>query len=100
MKPRLSVVTIGADHLERSLAVYRDGLGLPTRGIFGAEYEHGAVAFFDLQQGFTISGAAVAEITKLKRAPERTSSSTASGPTHACCSSTACSTSRGCGYIR
>jgi uncharacterized glyoxalase superfamily protein PhnB len=28
---------------------YRDGLGLATEGIVGAEYEHGAVAFFDLQ---------------------------------------------------
>ncbi len=28
---------------------YRDGLGLPTPGIVGAEFEYGAVAFFDLQ---------------------------------------------------
>ena len=46
MRPSISVITLGVDDLERSLAFYRDGLGLPTRGIFGTEYEHGAVAFF------------------------------------------------------
>ena len=51
MKPRLNVVTLGVDDLERSLAFYRDGLGLPSQGIFGTEYEHGAVAFFELQPG-------------------------------------------------
>jgi len=55
MKPRLTVITIGVDDLERSLAFYRDGLGLPTRGIFGTEYEHGAVAFFELQNGLILA---------------------------------------------
>jgi catechol 2,3-dioxygenase-like lactoylglutathione lyase family enzyme len=50
MKPRITVITIGVDDLERSLEFYRDGLGLPTEGIIGKEFEHGAVAFFDLQQ--------------------------------------------------
>lgn len=27
---------------------YRDGLGLPTNGITGTEFEHGAVVFFNL----------------------------------------------------
>lgn len=49
MKPRISVLTIGADDLERAVAFYRDGLGLATEGIVGRELEHGAVAFFDLQ---------------------------------------------------
>jgi len=49
MKPRITVITIGVDDLEQSPKFYRDGLGLPTRGIVGTEYEHGAVAFFDLQ---------------------------------------------------
>src|SRR5690606_14438854 len=51
MKPRITVVTLGVDDLERSLRFYRDGLGLPTQGIVGEEFEHGAVAFFDLQAG-------------------------------------------------
>jgi catechol 2,3-dioxygenase-like lactoylglutathione lyase family enzyme len=49
MKPRISVLTLGVDDLERAVAFYRDGLGLPTEGIVGREFEHGAVAFFDLQ---------------------------------------------------
>jgi uncharacterized protein len=49
MKPRISVLTLGVDDLERAVAFYRDGLGLATEGIIGKEFEHGAVAFFDLQ---------------------------------------------------
>jgi uncharacterized protein len=48
MKPRISVITLGVSDLERSLTFYRDGLGLPTEGIIGREFEHGAVAFFEL----------------------------------------------------
>lgn len=55
MKPRITVLTIGVDDLERSLAFYRDGLGLPTQGIIGTEFEHGAVAFFDLQSGLKLA---------------------------------------------
>lgn len=55
MKPRITVITIGVDDLERSLAFYRDGLGLPTQGIFGKEFEHGAVAFFDLHAGLKLA---------------------------------------------
>jgi catechol 2,3-dioxygenase-like lactoylglutathione lyase family enzyme len=46
MKPRISVLTLGVDNLERAVAFYRDGLGLATEGIIGKEFEHGAVAFF------------------------------------------------------
>jgi catechol 2,3-dioxygenase-like lactoylglutathione lyase family enzyme len=49
MKPRITVITIGVDDLEESLRFYRDGLGLQTEGIIGTEFEHGAVAFLDLQ---------------------------------------------------
>ena len=55
MKPRITVITIGVDNLEKSLAFYRDGLGLPTQGIIGTEFEHGAVAFFDLQPGLKLA---------------------------------------------
>ena len=51
MKPRVSIITIGVDDLERAVRFYRDGLGFPTGGIVGIEYEHGAVAFFDLVNG-------------------------------------------------
>jgi uncharacterized protein len=32
-----------------------DGLGLPTEGIVGTEFEHGAVAFFDLEGGLRLA---------------------------------------------
>jgi catechol 2,3-dioxygenase-like lactoylglutathione lyase family enzyme len=49
MKPRITLITLAVDDLERAVRFYRDGLGLPTQGIVGTEFEHGAVAFFDLQ---------------------------------------------------
>ena len=55
MKPRITVITIGVDDLERSLRFYRDGLGLKTEGIIGEEFEYGAVAFFDLQAGLKLA---------------------------------------------
>ena len=55
MRPRITVITVGVDDLERALRFYRDGLGLPTQGIVGTEYEHGAVAFFALQAGVTLA---------------------------------------------
>ena len=55
MKPRITVMTLGVDDLDRSLRFYRDGLGLPTEGIVGQEFEHGAVAFFDLQAGLKLA---------------------------------------------
>ena len=55
MKPRITVITLGVDDLERAVRFYRDGLGLETQGIVGKEYEHGAVAFFDLQSGLKLA---------------------------------------------
>jgi catechol 2,3-dioxygenase-like lactoylglutathione lyase family enzyme len=55
MKPRITVITVGVDDLERALRFYRDGLGLKTEGIIGKEFEHGAVAFFDLQAGLKLA---------------------------------------------
>jgi uncharacterized protein len=55
MRPRITVITVGVDDLERSVRFYRDGLGLPTQGITGTEFEHGAVAFFDLQAGVKLA---------------------------------------------
>ncbi len=55
MKPRISLITIGVDDLQRSLRFYRDGLGLATPGIIGTEFEYGAVAFFDLQANLRLA---------------------------------------------
>ena len=55
MKPRISVITLGVDDLRRSLAFYRDGLGLPTEGIVGEEFEYGAVVFIHLNAGLRLA---------------------------------------------
>jgi catechol 2,3-dioxygenase-like lactoylglutathione lyase family enzyme len=55
MIPRISMITLAVDDLERALRFYRDGLGLATEGIVGKEFEHGAVAFFDLQAGLKLA---------------------------------------------
>lgn len=55
MKPRITVLTIGVDDLKRALAFYRDGLGLKTEGIVGQEFEYGAVAFVDLENGMKLA---------------------------------------------
>jgi len=55
MRPRITLLTIGVDNLQRALTFYRDGLGLPTKGIVGQEFEHGAVVFFDLQSGLKLA---------------------------------------------
>jgi catechol 2,3-dioxygenase-like lactoylglutathione lyase family enzyme len=55
MRPRLTVLTLGVDDLERAVTFYRDGLGFPTEGIVGREFPHGAVAFFDLESGVRLA---------------------------------------------
>ena len=55
MEPRITIVTLGVDDLERSLAFYREGLGLRSDGIVGQEFEHGAVAFFQLRGGVQLA---------------------------------------------
>ncbi|WP_099363964.1 VOC family protein [Fredinandcohnia onubensis] len=55
MKARVNVITLGVNDLEKALEFYRDGLGFPTEGIVGKEFEHGAVAFFDLQSGLKLA---------------------------------------------
>lgn len=55
MKPRITVITLGVDDLDRAVHFYRDGLGLPTQGIVGEEFEYGAVAFFDLEGGVRLA---------------------------------------------
>jgi uncharacterized protein len=55
MQPRLTVLTLGVDDLERAVAFYRDGLGFPSAGIVGREFAHGAVAFFDLRHGLRLA---------------------------------------------
>jgi uncharacterized glyoxalase superfamily protein PhnB len=55
MKPRITLITLGVDDLERAVAFYRDGLGFSTKGVVGAELENGAVAFFNLESGLKLA---------------------------------------------
>lgn len=55
MKPRIKVITLGVNNLEKALAFYRDGLGLPTQGIIGTEFEDGAVVFFNMNDDLILA---------------------------------------------
>ena len=55
MKPRISLITLAVDDLDRALRFYRDGLGLETPGIVGEQFEDGAVVFFKLEGGLRLA---------------------------------------------
>lgn len=55
MKPRITLITLAVDDLQRAVRFYRDGIGLKTEGIVGTQFEYGAVAFFDLQAGLKLA---------------------------------------------
>src|ERR671921_582539 len=55
MKPRITIITLGVNDLGQAFTFYRDGLGFPSAGIAGTEFEYGAVAFFDLQPGLKLA---------------------------------------------
>jgi len=55
MQAKITVITLAVQDLERAVSFYRDGLGLRTEGIIGTEFEIGAVAFFELQEGLRLA---------------------------------------------
>lgn len=55
MRPWITVITLGVDDLESAVRFYRDGLGWHSDGIVGKEFDHGAVAFFDLEHGLRMA---------------------------------------------
>jgi uncharacterized protein len=75
MQPRIHVITLAVDDLERALAFYRDGLGLDSPGIGGTEFEGdeanpaGAVAMFRLQGGLILSLYPRSELAKDAKVP-------------------------------
>src|SRR5450432_4549608 len=54
MEPRFTVLTLGVDDLEKSFKFYHEGLGLPSGGIIGKEFEHGEIVFFKLPHGMEL----------------------------------------------
>jgi catechol 2,3-dioxygenase-like lactoylglutathione lyase family enzyme len=72
MRPRIKVITLGVNDLEKSLAFYRDGLGLPTEGIVGTEFEDGAVVFFNMNDDLILAlypKASLAKDAKVSESP-------------------------------
>jgi catechol 2,3-dioxygenase-like lactoylglutathione lyase family enzyme len=55
MKPRIKVLPLAVADLDRSLAFYRDGMGLTTEGIIGQEFEDGAVVFFHMNDDLILA---------------------------------------------
>jgi len=61
MEPRLNVITLAVDDLERALGFYRDGLGLHTNGVVAADLVDektgavGAIVIFELDNGLILS---------------------------------------------
>jgi uncharacterized protein len=82
MEAHISVITLGVTDLEKSLAFYRDGLGLPTKGIIGTEFKgdethpSGAVVMFELQQGLILALYPRSELAKDANQPVGVASTT------------------------
>jgi predicted lactoylglutathione lyase len=61
VEPRVDVITLAVDDLERALRFYRDGLGFESRGVIGTEWTdeesgaNGAIAVFKLENGLLLS---------------------------------------------
>jgi catechol 2,3-dioxygenase-like lactoylglutathione lyase family enzyme len=75
MEPRIDVITLAVDDLDRALAFYRDGLGLTSQGIIATEYagdDHtpaGAIALFELQGGLLLAVYPRSELAKDANVP-------------------------------
>ncbi len=61
MEPRIHTITLAVEDLERALVFCRDGLGLESDGVVGAEFHDdvsgagGAIAMFRLAGGLVLS---------------------------------------------
>ncbi len=75
MEPRINVITLAVEDLERALAFYRDGLGLDSPGVVGSEFPGdeespaGAVAMFELDGGLLLAVWPRTELAKDARVP-------------------------------
>lgn len=75
MNPRIHVITLAVEDLDRAIRFYRDGLGLETEGVIATEfpgdeeYAAGAIALFHLEGGLILSVYPRAELAKDARIP-------------------------------
>ena len=78
VEPRIDLITLAVTDLDRSLAFYRDGLGLPTDGIVGTEYPGdedtpaGPVVMIGLGNGPTLALYPATELAKDANVPPAT----------------------------
>jgi len=81
MKSKINVITLAVNDLEKSLAFYRDGLGLSTKGIVGTEFKGsdtepaGAVAFFEMEGGIMLALYPRSELAKDAKIMDKVKSS-------------------------
>jgi uncharacterized protein len=74
MQPRFKLLTLAVSDLHRSLAFYRDGMGLPTKGITGEQFENGAVVFIPMNDGMILAlwpAKSLAHDAKIAATPNR-----------------------------
>lgn len=82
MKPRINVVTLAVDDLDRSIEFYRDGLGFPSEGIVGAEFPGsesepaGAMGYFEFENGLIFGLYPRSELAKDSNRPPTPPSAT------------------------
>jgi uncharacterized protein len=75
MHPRIHVITLAVEDLDRAVGFYRDGLGLETPGVVGSEFAGddanpaGAVAMFRLQGDLVLALYPRTELAKDARLP-------------------------------
>jgi predicted lactoylglutathione lyase len=61
VEPRVDVITLAVEDLERALRFYRDGLGFESKGVIGTQWTdqesgaNGAIAVFKLESGLLLS---------------------------------------------
>jgi uncharacterized protein len=61
VEPRVDVITLAVEDLERALRFYRDGLGFESRGVVGTQWmdeesgANGAIAVFKFESGLLLS---------------------------------------------
>src|SRR5579863_5904560 len=70
MEPRVHVLTLAVDDLDRALVFYRDGLGFDSTGVVGTEFRDdntgaaGAIAIFNLRGGLILTVYPRSELAK------------------------------------
>jgi uncharacterized protein len=72
MKPRINFITIAVSDLKRSFQFYKDGLGLPTKGLEEGNDDH---ALFNLENGLSLVLYSRKEFLQFSANPEQAVSS-------------------------